>query len=105
MRDGYVVTWRGREYDAAPDGDRARIYAPEPGEGFEEVRTLVGNHDAVPGALDHEYWSDAEPCSMHIEEVEAIWSAIDEADNWAPLHAKIAAVRRMGEALRARADP
>jgi hypothetical protein len=38
MRDGYVVTWRGREYDAAPDGDRARIYAPEPGEGFEEVR-------------------------------------------------------------------
>src|ERR671932_2212614 len=38
MRDGYVVTWRGREYDAAPDGDKARIYAPEPGEGFEEVR-------------------------------------------------------------------
>src|SRR6185295_2116237 len=39
MRDGYVVTWRGREYDAAPDGDRARIYAPEPGDGFEEMRT------------------------------------------------------------------
>ena len=38
MRDGYVVTWQGREYDASPDGDRVRIYAPEPGEGFEEVR-------------------------------------------------------------------
>ena len=38
MRDGYVVTWRGREYDASPDGDKVRIYAPEPGEGFEEVR-------------------------------------------------------------------
>ena len=38
MRDGYVVTWRGREYDASPDGDRVRIYAPEGGEGFEEVR-------------------------------------------------------------------
>jgi hypothetical protein len=38
MRDGYVVTWRGREYDAAPDGDQARIYSPEPGEGFDEVR-------------------------------------------------------------------
>ena len=38
MRDGYVVTWQGREYDAAPDGDRVRIYSPEPGEGFHEVR-------------------------------------------------------------------
>ena len=38
MRDGYMVTWRGREYDCAPDGDAVRIYAPEAGEGFEEVR-------------------------------------------------------------------
>ena len=38
MRDGYVVTWRDREYDASPDGDKARIYSPEPGEGFDEVR-------------------------------------------------------------------
>ena len=38
MRDGYVAGWRGREYDASPDGDRVRIYAPEPGEGFHEVR-------------------------------------------------------------------
>ena len=53
----------------------------------------------MAGALDHEYWSDPEPCSMHIEEVEAIWSAIAEADDWAPLHGKLAAVRRMGDAL------
>jgi hypothetical protein len=38
MRDGYLVTWRGREYDASPDGSRVRIYSPEPAEGFEEVR-------------------------------------------------------------------
>ena len=38
MRDGYVVSWRGREYDASPDGDQARIYATEPAEGFAEVR-------------------------------------------------------------------
>ena len=37
---------------------------------------------------------------MHIDEVEAIWAAIDERDDWAPLDAKIAAVRRMGEAMR-----
>jgi uncharacterized protein YdiU (UPF0061 family) len=47
----------------------------------------------------HPYWSDAEPCSMLIDEVEAIWSAIDERDDWQPLHDKVAAIRRMGEAL------
>ncbi len=72
-------------------------------DGFDDVRALIGRHHPVRGALDHDYWSDAEPCSMHIEEVESIWSAIDEADDWAPLHAKIAAARRMGEALHANA--
>jgi hypothetical protein len=38
MRDGYVVTWQGREYDASPDRDQVRIYAPEAAEGFDEVR-------------------------------------------------------------------
>ncbi|MEV4351792.1 hypothetical protein AB0J83_45650 [Actinoplanes sp. NPDC049596] len=38
MRDGYVATWQGREYDAVPDGDNVRIYQTEPGAGFEEVR-------------------------------------------------------------------
>jgi hypothetical protein len=37
---------------------------------------------------------------MHIDEVEAIWSRIDEADDWSALEAKILAVRRMGEAMR-----
>lgn len=51
-----------------------------------------------PVASDHPYWADPEPQSMLIEEVEAIWAAIDQADDWAPLHAKVAALRRMGEA-------
>jgi hypothetical protein len=37
MRDGYVATWRGREYDASPDGDQVRLCQPEPGEGWTEV--------------------------------------------------------------------
>ena len=36
---------------------------------------------------------------MLIDEVETIWSAIAERDDWVPLHAKLAALRRMGEAL------
>jgi len=46
----------------------------------------------------HEYWSDTEPQSMLIEEVEAIWSAIDERDDWSVLEAKVASLRRMGDA-------
>jgi len=36
---------------------------------------------------------------MHIEEVEAIWSAIAERDDWQPFHDKVRAIRRMGEAM------
>ena len=39
------------------------------------------------------------PCSMHIEEVEAIWSAIAERDDWQPFNDKVTAVRLMGEAM------
>ena len=50
-------------------------------------------------AKGHAYWSDEGPCSMHIEEVEAIWSAIADRDDWVPFNDKIAATRRMGEAM------
>ncbi len=36
---------------------------------------------------------------MLIDEVEAIWAAIAERDDWQPLYDKVAALRRMGDAL------
>lgn len=39
-------------------------------------------------------------CSMHIEEVEAIWSAIAGDDDWTPLQQKITSIRDMGKSLR-----
>lgn len=47
---------------------------------------------------DHPYWS-GEPCSMLIDEVETLWSAIDDRDDWAPFDAKVASIRNMGTAL------
>ena len=61
-------------------------------------QALVGYEPAAP--LDHAYWTDAAPCAMHIEEVEAIWAPIAEADDWTRFEAKIAAIRRMGEAMK-----
>jgi serine/tyrosine/threonine adenylyltransferase len=45
-----------------------------------------------------EYWRDKNPCSMLIEEVELIWTAIAEQDDWEPLHRKITNIRRMAAA-------
>ncbi len=50
-------------------------------------------------ADEHPYWSEPAPQSMLIDEVEAIWATIAERDDWRPLSDKIAAIRRMGEAL------
>jgi hypothetical protein len=36
---------------------------------------------------------------MLIDEVESIWAAIADHDDWAPFEAKIAAIRRMGDAM------
>ncbi|MCW3838056.1 protein adenylyltransferase SelO family protein [Sphingomonas canadensis] len=49
---------------------------------------------------DHPYWRNPEPCAMLIDEVEAIWAAIDREEDWAPFTHKIAAVRAMGDALK-----
>ena len=57
------------------------------------------------GEAAHSYWDEPAPQAMLIDEVEAIWAAIAERDDWAPLHAKLAALERMGEALGAPPRP
>jgi serine/tyrosine/threonine adenylyltransferase len=49
--------------------------------------------------LRHGYFSDTAPCSLLIDEIEAIWAAIDLRDDWSLFEEKIAAIRRMGAAL------
>lgn len=90
--DRFFFDWRG----GAPRGPSDAY------EGFAGLAALLARHETAPGALDHPYWSDPGPCAMHIDEVEAIWARIDAADDWSALHEKVAAVRRMGEALRPR---
>lgn len=67
------------------------------GDAFADARAALERYTARK-PRDHAYWWGA-PCSMLIDEVEAIWSAIDQRDDWTPFHAKIAAIRAMGEAL------
>ncbi|WHU04089.1 MULTISPECIES: protein adenylyltransferase SelO family protein [unclassified Sphingomonas] len=69
----------------------------EYGEAFDDLRGQLAFYQPRK-ARDHAYWSGT-PCSMLIDEVETIWASIAESDDWGPLHAKVAAIRRMAEAL------
>ena len=84
--DRLFFDWRGGR---VPSGG---AYAGGP---FARLATALAGREQ---SLTHAYWSDPAPCSMLIEEVEAIWAGIAERDDWAPFEAKIAAVHRMGEA-------
>lgn len=71
---------------------------PGYGEPFAELRAQLAHY--IPRKpRDHPYWSDDAPCAMLIDEVEDIWAAIARDDDWSRLEAKVAAIRRMGEAL------
>jgi serine/tyrosine/threonine adenylyltransferase len=58
-------------------------------EEFRELPTIAGLADIIAAAPEG-------PESLVIEEVEAIWKAIDEKDDWTPFHSKIAAIRAAG---------
>ena len=66
------------------------------GPAFVAARSMLDTY--TPRKARSDYWT-GEPCSMLIDEVETIWSAIDERDDWAPLYTKVARIREMGEAL------
>ena len=88
--DRLFFDWRGGR---VPQGDA--YGAPE----FERLADTLAGRNATAQALDHEYWSDPEPCSMHIDEVEAIWADIAGQDDWSRFERKVAAIRRMRDAM------
>jgi uncharacterized protein YdiU (UPF0061 family) len=85
--DRCFFDWRGGRIPAD------EVYqAPE----FEELRAQLEGRQRP---LTHSYWSDPASCSMLIDEVESIWAAIADGDDWQPFESKIEAIRRMGDAM------
>jgi uncharacterized protein YdiU (UPF0061 family) len=72
----------------ALSGPRAKLYQ---GEAFDAFRFALMAHepDRIE-RLEHPMFAAREPEEMLIDEVEAIWAAIDAADDWAPFRAKLA---------------
>jgi uncharacterized protein YdiU (UPF0061 family) len=80
----------------ALQGARGKLYQ---GEAFDAFRFALFEHEPDrPERLENPVFAAPEPEEMLIDEVEAIWAAIDAADDWSPFHAKIARVRAAGDA-------
>lgn len=78
---------------ASPEADKYR------GTAFLALRAAFDAHPPVaPERLQSPYFQRSAPCSLLIDEIEALWSAIAERDDWGPFEAKVADIRAMGEA-------
>ncbi|MBI1364587.1 MAG: YdiU family protein [Alphaproteobacteria bacterium] len=62
------------------------------------ARLLAAEPDR-PARLSHRYFSRPEPATMLIDEVEAIWAPIAEADDWSRFRAKLEEIAEMRAAF------
>jgi uncharacterized protein YdiU (UPF0061 family) len=98
--DRLFYDWYGGEVSErrALDGPFGRVYA---GNSFLAFRAaLKGRAPVRSAALEDRYFQRAEgPTTMRIDEVERVYAAIAERDDWQPLADKIADVRALGRLL------
>lgn len=79
--------------DASPT---AELYAQPK---FAELRArLEGFAPLRPERLEHAYFQASKPCTMLIDEVEAIWEKIADKDDWTAFEGKLARIASMREA-------
>jgi uncharacterized protein YdiU (UPF0061 family) len=72
----------------------ATLYA---GADFAELRRRLESFEPLrPERLQHPFFA-GEPCTMLIDEVEAIWAPIAARDDWRALDAKLASIAHMRE--------
>ena len=63
------------------------------GEAFTAFRALLESREADrPERLSHPFFAHPEPEELLYDDIEALWSAIAEHDDWAPFEAKLAAI-------------
>ena len=90
--DRFYFDWAGGQLRASAD---LGMYSNE----YFEPLTRALEDYAPSRSFDHAYWRGNGPCSMHIEEVEAIWAPIADADDWTLLENKVHQIRQLGEAM------
>jgi uncharacterized protein YdiU (UPF0061 family) len=83
--------------DKVRRGPRAKVYT---GSNFDDLAAHLRGYALRPCAgRDVDLLQGEMPCDLLVEEVESIWSAIADEDNWQPFEDKIAQIRELGRAL------
>lgn len=86
----FFFDWFCADEARAMAGPRAEIYNERQ---FANFRTLLAHTEPDrPERLDAAYFQGSEPQELLIDEIEAIWAAIAERDDWGPFNAKLAAI-------------
>jgi len=97
--DRFFFDWYGGEA-AAQRARRSPHGAAYTGEAFTAFRQAIADRAPTrPQALGDAYFQGPGPTTMHIDEVERVWEAIAQRDDWAPLEQKISEVRALGQLL------
>lgn len=89
----FFFDWRGADAKRAAASPEAAVYEST---AFGPVGKLLAGYE--PQAADvarHPYFQRTEPCTMLIDEVEAIWKPIADEDDWSAFEAKLAAIDEM----------
>lgn len=86
----FFFDWFCKDEARALAGPRGWLYQTE---GFADFRRLLEPYEPDrPGRLGHPYFANAEPEELLYDEIEAIWAAIAETDDWSPFEAKLGAI-------------
>lgn len=92
----FFFDWRGADAKRAAASPEAAVYEST---AFAPARKLLaGCEPRTAEVTSHPYFQRAEPCTMLIDEVEAIWKPIAEGDDWTRFEAKLAQINEMREA-------
>ena len=101
--DQFFFDW----YGGAPSEVRAKAspnadaYA---GAGWDAVRRDLERHSPThPERLADPYFARKVPCSLLMDEIEAIWKPIAARDDWSAFEAKVADIRELAKIARSRA--
>ncbi|AKT41157.1 protein adenylyltransferase SelO family protein [Chondromyces crocatus] len=94
--DRFFFDWYGGLASAAR-ARRSPVATKYTGTRFVALERAMGGHDpARVELLDDPYFQGDGPCSLLIDEIEAIWSDIAERDDWSAFEAKVERIRRFG---------
>jgi serine/tyrosine/threonine adenylyltransferase len=90
--DDFYFDWVGGSWT---NGRNSDVYTSET---FSSCVSALKSY-ANPCVKDELFWQNNMPCSMIIDEVEAIWAPISEKDDWSALYEKIENIRLFGKSL------